>query len=292
MSIYELRQGYHRRICQQIIQKRRKEYDRKERRVVEYPNFADVGSKASVDIAWGIVQSLGCAPKSGNMAGQTAGRRFEEITKDFLEEAFALLYHLRPGKWYYSTRAPISSFDQYEHLAYLEETIEKSSELASALGTDYIIRPDIVIGRFPVSDGEINREQQILSQTDPVAKLTPFREANSKRPLPSLHASVSCKWTIRSDRGQTPRTEVLNLIRNRKGHVPHIVAVTAEPTPLRIAALALGTGDLDCVYHFALPEMKEAVLETGNEDHREMLDMLIEGRRLRDISDLPFDLAT
>jgi hypothetical protein len=74
--------------------------------------------------------------------------------------------------------------------------------------------------------------------------------------------------------------------------VPHIVAVTAEPMPLRIAALALGTGDLDCVYHFALPEMKEAVLETGNEDQREMLDMLIGGRRLRDISDLPFDLAT
>ncbi|MBN1975836.1 MAG: restriction endonuclease, partial [Anaerolineae bacterium] len=33
---------------------------------------------------------------------------------------------------------------------------------------------------------------------------------------------MSCKWTIRSDRGQNPRTEVLNLIRNRKGHLPHI----------------------------------------------------------------------
>ncbi|MBO9364254.1 MAG: restriction endonuclease, partial [Roseiflexus sp.] len=63
-----------------------------------------------------------------------------------------------------------------------------------------------------------------------------------------LHASISRKWTIRSDRSQNIRTEAMNLIRNRKGHTPHIVAVTAEPLPTRIASLALGTGDLDCVY--------------------------------------------
>ncbi|GAB4419955.1 MAG: hypothetical protein Fur0044_16610 [Anaerolineae bacterium] len=97
---------------------------------------------------------------------------------------------------------------------------------------------------------------------------------------------------IRSDRSQNTRTEALNLIRNRKGHLPHIVAVTAEPLPTRLAALALGTGDLDCVYHFALPELKKAIEEIQNIDQLDMLEMLIEGRRLRDISDLPFDLAT
>jgi hypothetical protein len=70
-----------------------------------------------------------------------------------------------------------------------------------------------------------------------------------------------------------------------------VVAVTAEPLPTRIASLALGTGDLDCVYHFALPEMQESTAETENEDQMDMLMMLIKGRRLRDISDLPFDLA-
>jgi hypothetical protein len=70
------------------------------------------------------------------------------------------------------------------------------------------------------------------------------------------------------------------------------VAVTAEPLPTRLAALALGTGDLDCVYHFALPELKKAIEEIQNEDQLDMLMMLIEGRRLRDMSDLPFDLAT
>ena len=69
------------------------------------------------------------------------------------------------------------------------------------------------------------------------------------------------------------------------------MAVTAEPLPTRIATLALGTDDLDCVYHFALNELIESIHETGNEDQIEVLDMMIDGRRLRDISDLPFDLA-
>ncbi len=81
------------------------------------------------------------------------------------------------------------------------------------------------------------------------------------------------------------------MIRNRKGPLPHIVAVTAEPLPTRIAPLALGTGDLDCVYHFALLELQQAVVDVDNQDHRDMLETLVAGRRLRDISDLPFDLA-
>ena len=108
---------------------------------------------------------------------------------------------------------------------------------------------------------------------------------------PILHASISCKWTIRSDRSQNTRTEALNLIRNRKGHTPHIAAVTAEPLPTRIASLALGTGDLDCVYHIALPELQDSITELKNEDQLDMLQTLIDGKRLRDISDLPFDLA-
>jgi hypothetical protein len=55
--------------------------------------------------------------------------------------------------------------------------------------------------------------------------------------------------------------------------------------------LALGTGDIDCVYHFALPELQEAIKKINNEDQMDVLEMLIRGRRLRDISDLPFDLA-
>ena len=64
-----------------------------------------------------------------------------------------------------------------------------------------------------------------------------------------------------------------------------------EPMPTRIQSLALGTGDLDCTYHGALYELHEATKDSQKEDQLEVLEQLIAGRRLRDISDLPLDLA-
>jgi hypothetical protein len=58
-----------------------------------------------------------------------------------------------------------------------------------------------------------------------------------------------------------------------------------------LASIALGTGDVDCVYHFALTELKETVADEQLSDSREMLDVMVSGRRLKDISDLPLDLA-
>ncbi len=285
MSLVQLRKEYHRRICETIVRVQGKGQS-------AYPNFADRGSRASRAIALGIIRLLECSPSYDRISGQTAGRLFETVTKEFLEQAFALLHHLRPGNWYYSTQSPISNFYQYEHLANLEKLVGQNHELASALGKDYIITPDIVIGRWPISDAEINQPGQVIESDGPLARFTPLRRGNFERPRPILHASISCKWTLRSDRSQNARSEALNLIRNRKGRSPHIAVVTAEPLPTRIASLALGTGDLDCVYHFALPELQESITEIENEDQLDMLMILINGRRLRDISDLPFDLAT
>ena len=106
-----------------------------------------------------------------------------------------------------------------------------------------------------------------------------------------MHAVISCKWTLRSDRAQNARSEALNIIRNRKGRTPHIVVVTGEPTPSRLASLALGTGDIDTIYHFALYELISAINNSGNSEAQNILETLISGERLRDISDLPFDMA-
>jgi hypothetical protein len=82
------------------------------------------------------------------------------------------------------------------------------------------------------------------------------------------------------------------LVRNRKGRLPHIAVITGEPMPSRIASLALGTGDIDCVYHFALYELRKALVEQKRDETLELLDTMTEGKRLRDISDLALDLAT
>jgi len=287
MKIIDLRRAYHQQICQGII--RVKQAVKKD---IEYPNFADCGNVLSVKIAIGITRRLNYVPNKETISEQTAGGIFEKTTCDFLENSFTLLHHLRPGRWHYATtQTAISGFNQYEHLAYLEDIIKKDKTLSAALGGDYIVKPDIVVGRYPVEDDEMNKEGEIIGKDDAIANLTPFRLANNKNGHMILHASISCKWTIRSDRSQNTRTEALNLIRNRKGHLPHIVAVTAEPLPTRIATLGLGTGDIDCVYHFALPELKDTIEEMKNQDLLEPLLAMIEGKRLRDISDLPFDLA-
>ncbi len=287
MRIAELRKEYHSRICREIIR-----VSRDPRKGIEYPNFADSGNKSSVSIAHGITGRMACKPNYERVKEQVVGDLFELATRDFLRDSFGLLQHVRPGDWIYSTDRPkISGFDQYEHLAYLEDLVRRDKALRPALGGDYIVKPDIIVARKPLSDAQVNGKGKLVGKREPVARLTPLRASNRDKPCAILHASVSCKWTIRSDRSQNTRTEALNLIRNRKGNLPHIVAVTAEPLPSRIAALALGTGDLDCVYHFALTELTEAVRQVDNQDQLEMLEVMVDGRRLRDISDLPFDLA-
>lgn len=255
------------------------------------PSNADSSSKLSIAIAQGIANQL-LAQTHDKAVGQTSGAKFEQLNMQFLMETFPNLQNLRPGKWHIvklGNRSAIktSSFAQYEHLDYLSKLTENDAKLAASMGNDYMVAPDVVIYRDTVSDEEINTPQIIVD--DSVCKMADIRAENGG--LPVLHASVSAKWTMRSDRAQNSRTEALGLIRNRKGHLPHIVVVTGEPLPSRLASLALGTGDIDCMYHFALYELVEAVKATGAEDSIEMLNVLIEGKRIKDISDLPLDLA-
>lgn len=279
-KIKNFRERYHNRISKELLAKRG-----------DTVNVADVSSGSSKRIANELAELLGGAQCDPPPSVQRTGRLFTEITLEFLREAFSLLREVRPGDWGFQIETPISKFEQYEHLLFLETLAREKRDIAISLGIDYLVRPDIVIYRQPIADEKLvdTEDEQELKDADEIAKYTPLRKKNTS--IPILHASISCKWTIRSDRAQNIRTEALNLIRNRKGHTPHIIAVTAEPLPTRIASLALGTGDLDCVYHMALPELEKAVQRSENEDQWEMLRNLIDGRRLRDISDLVFDLA-
>lgn len=269
-----LRVKYHQDLCCKILSIRDN----------DTVNIADVSSRRSRQIANELVKLCGGAKCTSPPSGQEAGRVFAEITRDYLKDAFSLLQELRPGEWGFKVEKLISDFDQYRHLSELEKLASENQAVRISLGIDYIVTSDIVVFRMPVPESKLGAKDE-----GNLARLTPLREINSKYPI--LHATVSCKWTIRSDRSQNTRTEALNLIRNRKGNTPHITAVTAEPLPTRLASLALGTGDIDCVYHFALPELIEAVKRCENEDQMDMLKMLIDGRRIRDISDLVFDLA-
>lgn len=256
---------------------------------------ADKSNKPSREIAAGLAKRL-MSETHERQAGQTSGSNFEVLLAEFVNRTFPKLQHVRPGEWeviQLGNRSAMktSSFVQYEHLEYLQELTSANAKLKTILGNDYMVAPDVVVYRHPVEDSKLNNPFPVVD--DSVSTMTELRASNNEKPL--LLASISAKWTMRSDRAQNSRTEALNLIRNRKGQTPHIVVVTGEPLPSRIASLALGTGDIDCMYHFALYELTEAVEEyayaNGREDIVEQLDTLIAGKRLKDISDLPLDLC-
>jgi hypothetical protein len=261
---------------------------------------ADGDNIASVILSDGVGKRVG-APLSpaAYLEGGESGTRFERLTAQFLDDSLALFKHLLPRPLTILSGSEISDYAQFSHLARIQEYVEKYPELEAAFGGEYLVDPDILISFDPDDDASLNAGGAGLSAGSASHSFT--RASYSY--LPILHASVSCKWTMRRDRAQNSRLEALNLVRNRKGRLPHIAMVTMECDPEILASLCLGTGDIDCVYHAALHELldtaetaaKKWPKKVGRLDwpHKHnRLTRLIDGSRLRDISDLPLDLLT
>lgn len=263
------------------------------KRTVCASSNADYGNRASLEISNAVVERIaGGRRMASKPVAQTLGDLFEKQIAEYVRSTFLELGHIRPGIWnviHVTSRSEqaVTGCEQYSHLKDLAAICLKHRELAAALGNDYAISPDVIITRQPETDEQIDRNGAFLAKG--MAQRTPLRATVNDKPI--LHACISCKFTLRSDRSQNARSEALNLIRNRKGRTPHIVIVTAECLPSRLASLALGTGDIDCLYHIALPELIDAVNALDHPDAKDMLDTMIAGRRIRDISDLPLDLA-
>ena len=280
--IAEARRSFHAALLEEVLRTNE----------VGVPSNADGSNRPSIAIAKEILIRLGAESVGARLAGQMSGNQFESIVCKFISKTFPRLNHLRPGRWGIQQisgreRTVIARYAQYSHLVALDRAARRDPELAASLGNDYTITPDIVVVRGLETEDVINLNEVLVDEN--VSRHASIREINGGLPL--LHASISCKWTIRSDRVQNARSEALNLIRNRKGRLPHIVVVTGEPLPSRLSAIALGTGDIDCVYHFALPELLDSVQTLKMDDTLDLLKVMISGRRLKDIYDLPLDLA-
>ena len=239
-------------------------------------NVADVSNYISSRIGWEWGRLLPGAFHGKQIKGQTAGDRFTSQVRSFLQDGIALCQDVRKTDWKYhleetrahkgtkkksaakNPRIKASSFAQYQHLDRIRETFKNRPDLEAVFGSDYIVEPDIVVFSYPFDANSLGGRP-----ADAVATFSPLLTGVAiGNDLPFLHASVSCKLTIRSDRAQNARLEALNLIRTRKGRVPNIAFVTAEPLPSRIGSLALGTGDVDCIYHAGLYELQAALEAT------------------------------
>jgi hypothetical protein len=223
------------------------------------PNTADSHSAQSRAIAAGILESLKIPGQSPGPPDP--GGALEEAIRTYLAERLPLV---EPGRdWMVHRRRRVIDFAQYEHLAQLQAMIESdpTGTLGVEIGRDYVIAPDVTVG-IP-GPGE----------------------------LPLLHAAVSCKWTIRSDRVQNIRHEAVILNRHRRGRQPHIVTVTAEPLATRLASIARGTGEVDAVYHLAFDELIAATSQLGTQGQQQTLTELINQHRLAPLTLLPQVLA-
>src|SRR3989442_15124592 len=208
-SLHDARIKYHGKILREILGHRNNSGS--------FSN-ADSSSKASSELARRLASKLVAAtgqhPCRRLPKEQTLGSIFARLTKEFMDEAFQDLHHLRPGRWMFSTSQEgigIARYFQYEPLAQLEEVLTAHPKLRSTLGGDYFITPDITVARRPVPDRDVNKSRMVLDNSGQLARYAPLREAVNQKAI--LHASISCKWTIRSDRAQNTRTEALNLIR-------------------------------------------------------------------------------
>lgn len=232
------------------------------------PNTADSDNSASIALAAGVLDVLGVARGLESGVSDTAkGRPLELAVARALKED---LTRIAPTREFAVSERPqqITDFLQYRHLKKVDEIAKSSAELRVTLGTDYLIRPDVVVG-------------------------LPGRSSDGS---PFLHAVISCKWSIRSDRVQNIRHEYNQLIRHRRERLPHLMTVTAEPLPTRLASIARGTGEVDATYHIAFDSLAQAikvlrVAERLSSEQSDAWDEVVALGRIRPYSELAETIA-
>jgi hypothetical protein len=225
----------------------------------QLPNTADGDSDASVGIASEILHILGIGPETVRSAPGADVLR--KAVAAFLDSELLT----KERDFSFTTAKTIADFAQYRHLSELEDIAEQFKIIGAEFGFDYLVRPDVSMGLQRVGDTVL---------------MPPF-----------LHAAIWCRWSIRSDRIQSLRREGEMLARHRRGRQPHIIVVTTEPLPTRLAAIARGTGEVDSIFHLMFEELQIATKRVGLGVQKETLDELIGQSRLRDFSTLAQVLA-
>lgn len=260
-----------------------------------YANVSDKSSRISSALGNGYLKLLEAQVWPERIAPQTGGHRLEKVVETFLQRTLGILDIFGGRDFTTRCRRDITEYHQYSPVDPGRLSRLKVDALRQAFGGDYVVTPDVLVERRALLTELINTRGRMVDEV--FGKRAAIRSAR----LPILHASVSCKQTIRSDRSQNSRLEALNLLRMRTGRAPHIVVVTSEPLPSRIGSVAMGTGDLDCTYHVALPELRAAMAQHLREgkgrpqdrDRRRQardLNLMVRNGRLKDIADLPLDL--
>jgi hypothetical protein len=252
------------------------------------PNLADLAGPSSTLISGEIYRLLGIPydrttdfdlgeleqdadPADGLESGGTKQAEGTVLELGLESDLRSALTQAEPARGWHVTRTePAHQFAQFAHMRELERVLRDDAvlaalsdfpELVSAIARDYNVKSDVMIG---------------------------LPNPSRRGPAHVLHAAVSSKLTLRSDRAQNVRTEFGVLVRNRRGRLPHLVVVTAEPLPSRLVSLTRGTGEIDANYHLLFEELDESIsnlLRQTNRPKRTISALSEQARTWREMVD-------
>ncbi|MEV0363978.1 NgoMIV family type II restriction endonuclease [Nocardia fusca] len=199
---------------------------------------------------------------------------------------------------------PAMEFGQYAHLAVFRNFARKyrtpDSGLADVIAEISEGSPssvtDALVARLKAAGAAVTGNHELVSRlldTMPEESMLKLDIAvAAPAPVNRLLIGVSSKWTLRTDRAQDCVSQGSKLVSLRRGHMPHYAVLTMEPRPSMLRLVAYGSGSVDCVYHLALQELREAakVLEARrglqNWPPRVLLERMVAQGRIRDYCEL------
>ena len=234
------------------------------------PSNSDPGNRASIAIGLALAEVTGATKDFPRLDSRSAQIEFEQLTARFIVAAFSRVAELSQVDWSIEVASSGDDTGGHDYLRAIRHAAVTDDRLARILVDDYTLAPSSFIAR------------QLRWESGACPSLARPEDVRSS----VLEGMVACKWTIPRDIGE----KAVNLLRSSKRLSVHRAIVTAEPLPSRLAAIAFGIGS-QCIYHVALHEL-QAVLAQGHwYDALDTLEVLINERRIGDISALPIHVA-
>jgi hypothetical protein len=258
------------------------------------PNTSDNNDKGSIELGQALFDQLGVPSNAPDV---------EEVGSELERQARAHLEAIRPDLAVGGGRSAMD-FEQYEHLkvfrdfqkAYLPTNEDLLPQLLAIIansedaGTQSALERAL---RALVQTRENDMLVTRLRDEMPEESLLKIDiTVASRYPGGRLLVALSSKWTLRTDRAQDCISQGSKLVNQRRGHMSHYSVLTMEPRPSMLRLIASGSGAVDCVYHLALPELREAAAlleakrDKGPWGPRGTLERLVAQKRVRDYDDL------
>ncbi|WP_200934507.1 NgoMIV family type II restriction endonuclease [Nostocoides sp. Soil756] len=263
------------------------------------PNTSDNNDRGSVE--WGHALFARLAVPPGVSEVERVGSVMEE-------RAASHLSGLRPDLVTARSRSA-TEFAQYRHLAvfqrfrraYLGPSDDLADEVASLLMQPLGPEVERVLQRALQAGVQRRRDHELiidLLETMPEESLLKVDlTIAAAAPSERLLVAISSKWSLRTDRAQDCISQGAKLVSLRRGHMPHYAVLTMEPRPAMLRLIAYGSGSVDCVYHLALPELRQAAADLearrGSKPWkpRQDLERMVAQGRVRDYDDLAREVA-